>query len=495
MTFLGVNIGGTTCSVALGTVAGQVLCREAFATPGRDECVARLRELAASMIRTDTVAVGISCGGPLDADVGIVLSPPNLPGWDRVPIVREVQQAVGKPTFLMNDANAGALAEWYFGPYGGCSPLVFLTCGTGMGAGILIDGKPFDGACGMAGEVGHIRLTDDGPLGFGKQGSFEGWCSGGGFAQYAGLSAKEAALLAEQGSSEHVGHFVEFGRRLGQALAMLIDVLNPQRVAIGGIYMRCEALIAPAMNEVLQRECLPRSLRACRIGPASSGERIGDHAALAVARYYAQADPLDQLMQRFPGLAACRSDIRSATDTICKAYRNGGKLLLCGNGGSMADCEHIAGELLKSFRRKRPLQELWAEHLHGSLGTQLEAALPAIPLGTFHAFTSAFSNDVDSAAAVAQQVHALGKPGDVLLAISTSGNARNIVAAAQVARAKGLTVIGLTGRGGGALVEHTDICIRVPADETYLVQEYHMPVYHAMCMMIEDEFFGDAGNG
>ena len=495
MTFLGVNIGGTTCSVTLGTVDGQVLSREAFATPGRDECVAKLRELTASMIREDTVAVGISCGGPLDADAGIVLSPPNLPGWDRVPIVREIQQAAGRPTFLMNDANAGALAEWYFAPEGGCSPLVFLTCGTGMGAGILIDGKPFDGACGMAGEVGHIRLTDEGPLGFCKHGSFEGWCSGGGFAQYAGMSAKEAALLAQQGSSEHVEHFAEFGRRLGQALAILIDVLNPRRIAIGGIYMRCETLIAPDMNEVLQRECLPQSLKVCRIGPASSGEQIGDHAALAVARYHAQVDPLDQLVRRFPELAACRADIQLTVDIIRRAYSNGGKLLLCGNGGSMADCEHIAGELLKSFRRKRPLQEPWAERLDSALRMRLEASLPAIPLGTFHAFTSAFSNDVDPAAAVAQQVHTLGKPVDVLLAISTSGSARNIVAAAQVARAKGLTVIGLTGRSGGILVEHTDVCIRVPADETYLVQEYHMPVYHAMCMMIEDRFFGDAGNG
>jgi len=495
MTLLGVNIGGTTCSVVLGTADGQVLSREAFATPGRDECVARLRELAASMIRTDTVAVGISCGGPLDADAGIVLSPPNLPGWNEVPIVREIQQATGKPTFLMNDANAGALAEWYFGPDGGCSPLVFLTCGTGMGAGILIDGKPFDGACGMAGEVGHIRLSDDGPVGFGKRGSFEGWCSGGGFAQYAGINAKEAALLAQQGSGEHVGHFAEFGRRLGQALAMLIDVLNPQRIAIGGIFMRCEALIAPAMNEVLQRECLPQSLKACRIGPASSGEQIGDHAALAVARYHAQVDPLDQLLRRFPELAACRADIQSAADIICNTYRNGGKLLLCGNGGSMADCEHIAGELLKSFRRKRPVREPWADRLDSALRMQLESPLPAIPLGTFHAFTSAFGNDVDPAATAAQQAHALGDPEDVLLAISTSGDAGNIVAAAQVALAKGLSVIGLTGRSGGALVEHTDVCICVPADETYLIQEYHMPVYHAMCMMIEDEFFGDACNG
>jgi len=495
MTFLGVNIGGTTCSVALGTVNGRVLSREAFATPGRDQCVARLHELAASMVREDTVAVGISCGGPLDADAGLILSPPNLPGWDEVPIVREIETATGKPTFLMNDANAGALAEWYFGPEGGCSPLVFLTCGTGMGAGILIDGKPFDGVCGQAGEVGHVRLTDDGPVGFGKQGSFEGWCSGGGFAQYAGMSAKKAALLAQQGSSEQIEHFAEFGRKLGQALAMLIDVLNPRRIAMGGIYMRCEGLIAPAMNETLQKECLPQSLQACRIGPASSGEQIGDHAALAVARYHAQVDPLDQLVRRFPELAACRADIRSATDTICSAYRDGSKLLLCGNGGSMADCEHIAGELLKSFRRKRPLQEPWAEHLDGSLRTKLQAALPAIPLGTFHAFTSAFGNDVDPAATVAQQVHALGHPEDVLLAISTSGSAENIVAAARVARAKGLTVIGLTGRSGGALVEHTDVCIRVPADETYLVQEYHMPVYHTMCMMIEDAFFGDAANG
>lgn len=489
MTYLGVNIGGTTCSVCLGTPGGEILSREAFPTRDCRTTVAHLAKLAAAFTRPDTLAAGISCGGPLDPEQGTILSPPNLPGWDAVPIVREIAQAAGRPAFLMNDANAGALAEWYFGTDCRCRSLVFLTCGTGMGAGILIDGRLVDGACQMAGEVGHLRLTADGPTGYGKQGSFEGWCSGGGFSQVAGRSPRDAAAAARQGDPAAQALFAEFGRKLGQGVAALIDVLNPERISIGGIYMRCEALIAPAMREVLARECLPPNLAACRIVAASSGEKIGDLAALAAARHLADADPMDQLIRRFPELAPVRRDIQSAADRIVSAFERGNKLLLCGNGGSRSDCEHIAGELLKSFRRKRPLQGAWAAALPEALRSRLQGALPAIPLGSFGAFSSAFSNDVSPATAYAQEAHALGVPGDVLLAISTSGRSENVVAAAQVARAKGLTVIGLTGSDAGALGPCCETCIRVPARETYRAQELHLPVYHAICMRVEDRLF------
>ena len=367
MTFLGVNIGGTNCSVVLATAGGEIIARQVFATMRCAESVKRLKELAGKLVRKDTVAAGISCGGPLDVEKGLILSPPNLPGWDKVRIVEEIGQATGKQAFLMNDANAGALSEWYLAANGECSPLVFLTCGTGMGAGILIDGKLLDGASGNAGEVGHMRLTHDGPVGFGKNGSFEGWCSGGGFEQYAKVTAKQAAELAQQGSKEHIELFAEFGSKLGQGLAFIIDVINPQRIALGGIFMRCESLIRPSMEQVLQLECLATSLAACEIVAANSGEMIGDYAAVAVARYCSDADPLDQLTRRFGQLWSCRADILAAADLICESYRNGAKLLLCGNGGSMADCEHIAGELLKSFRKRRPIKEPWAEPLDTNL--------------------------------------------------------------------------------------------------------------------------------
>lgn len=285
MTYLGINIGGTTCSVSLGDVNCAILRQEAFPTGPVRDVLARLAELAARFKASDTVAVGISCGGPLDSAKGLVLSPPNLPGWDRIPICARMTEVTGLPAYLMNDANAGGLAEWYLGTNGTCDALVFLTCGTGMGSGIVLNGKVFEGVNGNAGEVGHLRLTPEGPVGYRKAGSFEGWCSGGGFKQYAGWTPKEAAEAARKGDRKAIADFELFGRKLGEGLAMVIDILNPRRIAIGGIYMRCEEFIAPAMRGVLKDEALPLSLEVCEIVKAVTGEQIGDYSALSVAKY------------------------------------------------------------------------------------------------------------------------------------------------------------------------------------------------------------------
>jgi glucokinase len=292
-TYLGINIGGTTCSVSQGAADGTLLRREAFPTAGPEATLARLRELAAGMVEAGTAAVGISCGGPLDTAEGLILSPPNLPGWDRIEIVRIMKEVTGKRAYLMNDANAGAVAEWLLGTGGTCPSLVFLTCGTGMGAGLVLNGRLYEGANGNAGEVGHLRLTADGPVGYGKAGSFEGWCSGGGFRQYAGQSAKEAAEAARCGDPQAKGMFEEFGRKLGQGLAVIIDAFNPRRIVLGGIYLRAEDLIAPAMRETLAREALPQSLAVCEIMRSVAGEDIGDLAAIAVARYHAEIKARD----------------------------------------------------------------------------------------------------------------------------------------------------------------------------------------------------------
>ena len=489
MTYLGINIGGTTCSVSRGTAAGEILEREAFPTSDAAETIGRLKTLARKLVRDDVLAVGISCGGPLDAEAGLVLSPPNLPGWDRIPIVAEIESATGKRAYLMNDANAGGVAEWLFGTGGRCPSLVFLTCGTGLGSGIVINGHVLDGANGNGGEVGHIKLTDGGPVGYHKAGSFEGWCSGTGFRQYAGQDAKTVADAARNGDANALAHFETFGRKLGQGLAIIIDTINPARIVMGGVYMRCEDLIAPAMREVLAQEALPQSLATCEITASVCGEDIGDKAALAVAGYHCAADPLDELIRRHPPLAVCRADIRAAAETLTAAFRDGKKVLLCGNGGSWADAHHIAGELLKSFTRKRPVREAWAAGLPPGMAAKLEGALPAVVLGSAGAFATAFGNDVDPGLAYAQEVQAMGVAGDVLIGISTSGNAKNVTAAAQVARAKGLTVIGLTGRDGGTLKPLSDTCIRVPERETYRIQELHLPVYHTLCILIENALF------
>lgn len=206
---------------------------------------------------------------------------------------------------------------------------------------------------------------------------------------------------------------------------------------------------------------------------------------------------LSRLMETYPPLEACRSAITAAFAVFCTGYRQGGKLLCCGNGGSAADCEHIAGELMKGFLLGRPLPDERRTALEAlgeegkALAQGLQGALPCVALTGHPALSTAFANDVDPFMIYAQQVMGLGLPGDMLLTISTSGNARNCALAVIAAKALGLPTIGLTGRKGGRLAQLCDVTIRVPAEETYQVQEYHLPVYHALCAMLEAEFFGD----
>ncbi|HEY1661851.1 MAG TPA: SIS domain-containing protein [Verrucomicrobiae bacterium] len=198
---------------------------------------------------------------------------------------------------------------------------------------------------------------------------------------------------------------------------------------------------------------------------------------------------INKLLQRCPQLADIRPDIEKTFAIMRDCFRSGGKLLLCGNGGSAADAEHWAGELLKGFGRKRPLNQTEKHSLPAELGSKLQGALPVIPLTGFVSLNTAFANDVDPELTFAQLVWGLGRPGDVLVGISTSGNARNVYSAMEAARSRGLYRIGLSGRAGGRLVSACDLCIRVPADETYLIQELHLPVYHCLSFMLEDEFF------
>ncbi len=202
------------------------------------------------------------------------------------------------------------------------------------------------------------------------------------------------------------------------------------------------------------------------------------------------------LMERYPVLQVCREEIQKAVDLWCKAYENGGKLLLCGNGGSCADAQHIAGELMKGFLKKRSLtgeqkasmQRNYPE-LDESVLNKLQQALPAVVLSDATALNSAFANDVDPCLVYAQQTLGLGTAEDVLVCLSTSGSSQNVVEAAKVAKSIGLSVVALTGSSGGWLKEIADVCITVPAVETYQVQELHLPVYHCLCAAVEAHFF------
>lgn len=301
---IGVDIGGTKCAVVLGDENG-IAKKIKFQTTTYTETIQNIIHAIREIGEGD--AIGISCGGPLDAKNGIILSPPNLPGWDEVHITEMLQAEFYIPAYLCNDADACALAEWKFGAGKGTSHMIFLTFGTGMGAGLILNGKLYSGACGMAGEVGHIRMAAHGPVGYGKAGSFEGFCSGGGIAQLGktlalevlqtgktlpycktkaeldGISAKLLAEYANQNEPIALEVFRICGEKLGEGLAILVDILNPEAIVIGSIFERAEALLRPHMEKILARETLSFSRNSCKILPAKLGDGIGDFAALSVA--------------------------------------------------------------------------------------------------------------------------------------------------------------------------------------------------------------------
>lgn len=207
---------------------------------------------------------------------------------------------------------------------------------------------------------------------------------------------------------------------------------------------------------------------------------------------------IDLLVERYPSLAVCAKEINDAFDILKESYSHGGKLLIAGNGGSASDAEHIVGELMKSFKLARKLPEEYTQKLkevnkdYGEvLANNLQGALPAIALDGHFALTTAYMNDCEPLLCFAQQVNGFGNSGDVLLGISTSGNSKNVLYAATVAKAKGMKVIGLTGQKDSKLSELADVTIQAPNTETYMIQELHLPIYHCLCLMLEDYFFGE----
>jgi D-sedoheptulose 7-phosphate isomerase len=205
---------------------------------------------------------------------------------------------------------------------------------------------------------------------------------------------------------------------------------------------------------------------------------------------------LDELVARHPVLASCRTDIEAAFSLLARTFAAGGKLLVCGNGGSAADADHIVGELMKGFRRpRRPSGETAARlaasdpELGPRLASRLQLGLPAVNLAAGSALPTAFANDEDPGLVFAQQVLVLGRPSDALLGISTSGNAANVIAALVTARAVGMATVGLTGQSGGRIRGRCDVLVAVPGSRTFEVQELHLPVYHCLCAMLEDQFF------
>lgn len=311
--YVGLDIGGTKCSACLGKVDGDfmpvVLKKEMFLTANLTpaEVLERFSRFIEDVKKEHEVqAIGISCGGPLDSRRGIIQAPPSLPLWDNIEIVRFFNERFKVPVHLQNDANACAVAEWKYGAGKGSSDMIFLTFGTGFGGGLIMGGRLQVGANDNAGEIGHVRLTKSGPLGYYKNGSCEGYCSGSGIKRLADIlakksvyrssysefissvgeqnvSAKTIAEYAKKGNRFCLAVYKKSGKMLGKTLSILVDVLNPEKIVLGGVFMRSGDLLLPHAKREMKKECLPAALSAVRICPAALGESVGDIAALSVA--------------------------------------------------------------------------------------------------------------------------------------------------------------------------------------------------------------------
>lgn len=314
---VGVDIGGTKTAVTVAEDPPHILFREEFPTQpsqGPEHAIRTIHELIegglARVGKPSSFRIGVSCGGPLDRVRGVIQSPPNLQTWVDVPIKDILEKQFRAPCLVENDANAGAVAEHRYGAGRGCQNIIFLTMGTGFGAGLILNGELYRGANELAGEVGHLRLTEKGPVGYGKAGSVEGWTSGRGMALHAAdvvdaaIKSGKPTLLAEDytlqrltaqtiGEAAAKGDVIarqivhNTGERLGETLAILIDLLNPERIIIGGLALRLgDLLFGPALA-AMRREALPQSEETCKVMPAELGKHIGDVSALCVAAGFA----------------------------------------------------------------------------------------------------------------------------------------------------------------------------------------------------------------
>lgn len=314
-TYIGYDIGGTKCASIIANVDGDkvyFLSRVEIPTEKQpsDVILSKLYDITTKSIKelnVSPIAIGVSCGGPLNSKEGIILCPPNLPGWINVNICDILNKQYNIPAYLQNDAKACAIAEWKWGAGKGTHNMIFCTMGTGFGSGLILNDKIYTGTNDMAGEVGHLRLDSDGPIGFGKAGSFEGFCSGGGIAQLAkrkaitlldtktptklasnyeelsNITTKKVCLLAQDGDKDALEIINKSATKLGYGLSILIDLINPEAIVIGSIYARNENLFKPTVEKIINEECIEFSSNVCKILPAKLGEQTGDYATIVVA--------------------------------------------------------------------------------------------------------------------------------------------------------------------------------------------------------------------
>ena len=310
--YIGLDIGGTKCAAVVGSLDGEVkiIDKISFPTAGKtpDEILSLFSDFIAKNKEIYQIdGIGIACGGPLDSKAGIIKKPPSLPLWDNIEIVRYFEEKFGIKTYLKNDADACAVAEWKFGAGKGCENMIFITFGTGFGSGLILNGRLYSGTNDNAGEIGHVRLRKSGPVGYNKAGSCEGFCSGSGIRRLALLELEKCRkkgvtpkLLESVGGEENITAktlaeqarlgdpfakriYKISGKMLGETLSILIDLFNPQKIVIGGVFMRSGDLLYPHAEKIIKKESLIYSQNVVEVVPAKLSENIGDVSALAVA--------------------------------------------------------------------------------------------------------------------------------------------------------------------------------------------------------------------
>ncbi len=296
---LGIDIGGTKTVVLLGSVQAEIFERLQFSTVFGQPFHEYFSELVINIEKIinenkyNVIAISVSIGGPLDALDGIIKSPPNLPSWKNIPLKKMLSEKFNLPVYIEHDGNAGALAEYFFGAGRNFHNIVFLTLGTGFGAGIILDGKLYRGTSYTAGEIGHIRISDNGPFAYGKHGSLESFCSGAGIAKLAvkmfpqlwsdGITTKQLTVLAREENPQAIEVLNTSGNYLGRAFAIIADLLNPERIILGGLGFRIGGLLLQPALKVFKKEALEESFNSCEIVPAELNEKIGDVACLCAA--------------------------------------------------------------------------------------------------------------------------------------------------------------------------------------------------------------------
>jgi glucokinase len=502
---LGFDIGGTKTAVVFGTDTADILLRTEFPTNAHLPFEATFEQIVnhANSVCEETkqlgypkpAAISVSVGGPLDIERGIIYAPIHLPNWDDVPLKELLTKIYGLPVYVEHDGNAGALAELYFGAGKGCRNIIFLTMGTGLGAGIIFNGQIYRGTTDCAGEVGFIRINRQENASSSWEGSWESYCSAAGLVRLAQIrfphiwdqdtTAREIIQIALEGDSKACALVAEAGSWLGKGLADLVNILNPERIIIGTLGVVLGDLLLDPARQRMKANAIPRAAQACEIVPSHLGQKIGDVAALMAAIHFLNVQNSSHF-QTEPGYSVVKSSLQDGIDVrqktiatllplihraaekIINVFQQGGKVLLCGNGGSAASAQHLAGELCGRYLKDRK-------------------PLPAIALTADSSVITCIGNDYQYEDIFSRQITALGKPNDLLIAFTTSGKSSNIIKAIDTAKLQGVQTVALTGQNGLHGLD-ADLTLPVPSLITARIQEEHDAIIHAICELIDLAF-------